>query len=51
MYKRRPRGGGPPRRQRAAPARIDQVRAELDELSDFLRKQEGRPGGDHEGGR
>lgn len=27
--------------QRPAPARIDQVRAELDELSDYLRKQEG----------
>ncbi len=26
--------------QRPAPARIDQVRAELDELSDYLRKQE-----------
>jgi hypothetical protein len=26
---------------RPAPARIDQVRAELDELSDYLRKQEG----------
>ncbi|MFF8728243.1 hypothetical protein ACF073_17370 [Streptomyces sp. NPDC015171] len=32
--------------QRPAPARIDQVRAELDELSDYLRKQDG-----HEGGR
>ncbi|WP_151477006.1 hypothetical protein [Streptomyces albicerus] len=29
---------GPP--QRPAPARIDQVRAELDELSDYLRKHE-----------
>ncbi|MGW3725802.1 hypothetical protein [Streptomyces sp. NPDC000851] len=41
--------------QRPAPARIDQVRAELDELSDYLRKQggqrEGRPDGNHEGGR
>ncbi|GAA2266903.1 hypothetical protein GCM10010145_36720 [Streptomyces ruber] len=27
--------------QRPAPARIDQVRAELDELSDYLRRQEG----------
>jgi hypothetical protein len=26
---------------RPGPARIDQVRAELDELSDYLRKQEG----------
>ncbi|KUN37779.1 hypothetical protein AQJ30_15995 [Streptomyces longwoodensis] len=43
--------GPVPPPQRPAPARIDQVRAELDELSDFLRKQEGRPGGDHEGGR
>ncbi|MEU6089214.1 hypothetical protein ABZ865_20825 [Streptomyces sp. NPDC047085] len=32
--------------QRPAPARIDQVRAELDELSDYLRKHDG-----HEGGR
>ncbi|MFG3010502.1 hypothetical protein ACGFZB_08580 [Streptomyces cinerochromogenes] len=32
--------------QRPAPARIDQVRAELDELSDYLRQQDG-----HEGGR
>ncbi|WP_018548132.1 hypothetical protein [Streptomyces sp. LaPpAH-108] len=31
---------------RPAPARIDQVRAELDELSDYLRKHDG-----HEGGR
>ncbi|MEU6096459.1 hypothetical protein [Streptomyces sp. NPDC047079] len=30
----------PPQPQRPAPARIDQVRAELDELSDYLRKQE-----------
>ncbi|MET7981231.1 MULTISPECIES: hypothetical protein [unclassified Streptomyces] len=29
--------------QRPAPARIDQVRAELDELSDYLRKRDGRP--------
>ncbi|MGI5443858.1 hypothetical protein ACQEV4_42900 [Streptomyces shenzhenensis] len=40
---------------RPAPARIDQVRAELDELSDYLRRHDGRPadgnGGDHEGGR
>jgi hypothetical protein len=33
--------------QRPAPARIDQVRAELDELSDYLRKH----GGHHEDGR
>jgi hypothetical protein len=33
--------------QRPAPARIDQVRAELDELSDYLRKHDGN----HEGGR
>ncbi|MEU6382215.1 hypothetical protein ABZ847_01495 [Streptomyces bauhiniae] len=32
---------------RPAPARIDQVRAELDELSDYLRRQDGKP----EGGR
>ncbi|MEU6670138.1 hypothetical protein [Streptomyces sp. NPDC046727] len=31
--------------QRPAPARIDQVRAELDELSDYLRKQDGPEGG------
>ncbi|MFE0476214.1 hypothetical protein ACFW2V_31940 [Streptomyces sp. NPDC058947] len=39
--------------QRPAPARIDQVRAELDELSDYLRRQEGddRRDGDREGGR
>ncbi|MEV6115764.1 hypothetical protein AB0L59_25465 [Streptomyces sp. NPDC052109] len=36
--------------QRPAPARINQVRAELDELSDYLRKQDGRPGSG-EGGR
>ncbi|MGP4052487.1 hypothetical protein [Streptomyces sp. 2A115] len=30
----------PSQPQRPAPARIDQVRAELDELSDYLRKQE-----------
>ncbi|MGP4010299.1 hypothetical protein [Streptomyces sp. 4N124] len=33
--------------QRPAPARIDQVRAELDELSDYLRKHDGN----HESGR
>ena len=37
--------------QRPAPARIDQVRAELDELSELLRRQDGREGGHHEGGR
>ncbi|MEU7582433.1 hypothetical protein AB0B50_33165 [Streptomyces sp. NPDC041068] len=31
----------PPPPTRPAPARINQVRAELDELSDYLRKQEG----------
>ncbi|WUK90157.1 hypothetical protein OHT01_23610 [Streptomyces sp. NBC_00358] len=40
----------PPSR-RAAPARIDQVRAELDELSDYLRKHEDPRYGGHEGGR
>ncbi|WRZ92467.1 hypothetical protein OHB54_27445 [Streptomyces sp. NBC_01007] len=40
----------PPSR-RATPARIDQVRAELDELSDYLRKHEDRRDGEHEGGR
>ncbi|MFF9124242.1 hypothetical protein ACF09J_13185 [Streptomyces sp. NPDC014889] len=37
----------PPQPQRPAPARIDQVRAELDELSDFLRGQDTGP--DHGG--
>ncbi|MGW1544049.1 hypothetical protein ACWCPM_28050 [Streptomyces sp. NPDC002309] len=37
--------------QRPAPARIDQVRAELDELSDYLRQQDGRRDGEPEGGR
>ncbi|MFF7446201.1 MULTISPECIES: hypothetical protein [unclassified Streptomyces] len=41
----------PARPQRPAPARIDQVRAELDELSDYLRRQDGDPRGGHEGGR
>lgn len=36
--------------QRPAPSHIEQVRAELDELSDYLRKHDGRPDG-HEGGR
>lgn len=40
----------PPPPQRPAPARIDQVRAELDELSDYLRRQDGRPDGTREGG-
>ncbi|MGW2469625.1 hypothetical protein [Streptomyces bauhiniae] len=39
-----PQPSTPPR---PAPARIDQVRAELDELSDYLRRQDGKP----EGGR
>ena len=37
--------------QRPAPARIDQVRAELDELSDYLRQHPGHSDGNHEGGR
>ncbi|MFI1419441.1 hypothetical protein ACH4VX_15845 [Streptomyces sp. NPDC020731] len=39
--------------QHPAPARIDQVRAELDELSDYLRRQDGQQDrhGNHEGGR
>ena len=41
----------PPPPQRPAPARIDQVRAELDELSDYLRKHPGGHDGNHEGGR
>ena len=35
--------------QRPAPARIEQVRAELDELSDYLRKHDGHREGDYEG--
>ncbi|MFF0190603.1 hypothetical protein [Streptomyces sp. NPDC005244] len=35
----------PPPPQRPAPVRIDQVRAELDELSDYLRKRDGRTDG------
>ncbi|KUN22275.1 hypothetical protein AQJ11_27315 [Streptomyces corchorusii] len=42
-----PRSGPP---QRPAPARIDQVRAELDELSDYLRRHDGHEG-HGEGGR
>ena len=34
-----------------APARIDQVRAELDELSDYLRRHDGNGNGNHEGTR
>ncbi|WP_369169903.1 hypothetical protein AB5J49_19530 [Streptomyces sp. R28] len=41
----------PPPATRPAPARIDQVRAELDELSDYLRQHDGRQDGNHEGGR
>ncbi|KMS72566.1 integral membrane protein [Streptomyces viridochromogenes] len=41
----------PPPPQRPAPARIDQVRAELDELSDYLRQHDGRHDGNREGGR
>jgi len=41
----------PPPQQRPAPARIDQVRAELDELSDYLRRHDGHQDGNHEGGR
>ncbi|MEV0241433.1 hypothetical protein AB0I06_16085 [Streptomyces sp. NPDC050674] len=41
----------PPSPQPTAPARIDQVRAELDELSDYLRRHEGDGNGGHEGGR
>lgn len=40
----------PPPPQRPAPSHIDQVRAELDELSDYLRRHDGRHGS-HEGGR
>ncbi|MDT0609956.1 hypothetical protein [Streptomyces lancefieldiae] len=41
----------PPHRQPPPPARIDQVRAELDELSDYLRRHDGQGNGNHEGGR
>ncbi|MFG2603826.1 hypothetical protein ACGFT2_09790 [Streptomyces sp. NPDC048514] len=48
----RPPSPTPPSR-RPAPARIDQVRAELDELSDYLRqhgvRRDGEPGGGHDG--
>ncbi|MFB7932991.1 hypothetical protein ACFC4C_28205 [Streptomyces sp. NPDC056039] len=48
-----PPGPVPPSPQRPAPARIDQVRAELDELSDYLRRHEGEGhrDGTSEGGR
>ncbi|MEV7284191.1 hypothetical protein AB0O01_06425 [Streptomyces sp. NPDC093252] len=42
-----PGPAGPAQPPQQPPARIDQVRAELDELSDYLRNQDGRP----EGGR
>ncbi|MEU6280852.1 hypothetical protein [Streptomyces sp. NPDC047028] len=49
----RPPVPAPP--QRPAPVRIDQVRAELDELSDYLRKHDGhvdgQQGAGNEGGR
>ncbi|MCH0564322.1 MULTISPECIES: hypothetical protein [unclassified Streptomyces] len=41
----------PPPAQPPAPARIDQVRAELDELSAYLRRNEGDPDGGHGHGR
>jgi hypothetical protein len=41
----------PPPPHRPAPARIDQVRAELDELSDYLRRHPGGSDGAPEGGR
>ncbi|AQS69215.1 hypothetical protein [Streptomyces pactum] len=45
-----PRGPAPtPPPRHPAPARIDQVRAELDELSDYLRRHDGN--GDDRGGR
>ncbi|MFI9254469.1 hypothetical protein [Streptomyces sp. NPDC053069] len=45
-----PRTPVPQPPQRPAPTHIEQVRAELDELSDYLRKHDGRPDS-HEGGR
>ncbi|MDW4905999.1 hypothetical protein RB628_11800 [Streptomyces sp. ADMS] len=39
----------PPPPQRPAPARIDQVRAELDELSDYLRKHDSNGNGNGDG--
>jgi hypothetical protein len=44
-----PRQTPPPRRPE--PARLDQVRAELDELSDYLRRHDGGSTGGSEGGR
>ncbi|MET9395209.1 hypothetical protein ABZY20_33170 [Streptomyces sp. NPDC006624] len=44
-------GQVPPPPQRPAPARIDQVRAELDELSDYLRRHEGEGRGEGQGER
>ncbi|MFD8736845.1 hypothetical protein ACFV06_18280 [Streptomyces sp. NPDC059618] len=41
----------PPAPPHPAPARIDQVRAELDELSDYLRRHGDQVHGEHEGGR
>ncbi|MEU3900253.1 hypothetical protein [Streptomyces sp. NPDC045251] len=50
-----PQAPVPPPPRHPAPARIDQVRAELDELSDYLRKHDGtgdgHGGGTPEGGR
>lgn len=46
-YSSVPRSTPPPRRPE--PARLDQVRAELDELSDYLRRHEGRPDGGPDG--
>ena len=42
-------GPVPPPPQRPAPARIDQVRAELDELSDYLRKHDSNGSGSGSG--
>ncbi|WP_371661969.1 hypothetical protein [Streptomyces sp. NBC_00280] len=42
-------GPVPPPPQRPAPARIDQVRAELDELSDYLRKHDSNGNGNGNG--
>ncbi|MEU2596390.1 hypothetical protein [Streptomyces hirsutus] len=45
----RPQPQAPPQppQHPGQPARIDQVRAELDELSDYLRRSDGHDGGDH----
>ncbi|MFF7609353.1 hypothetical protein [Streptomyces parvulus] len=40
----------PPPNHAPPPARIDQVRAELDELSDYLRRHDGNGGTGHQGG-